>query len=52
MRDLDRSGDFLFVLVGLRFELMFAKEALYCLSHTSSHFAVVFFGDGVLRTVC
>jgi hypothetical protein len=31
---------------------MLAKQALYCLSHTSSPFCSGYFGDGVLRTVC
>jgi hypothetical protein len=37
-----------FFLVGLGF----AKQALYCLSHTSSPFCCGYFTDGVSGTVC
>jgi hypothetical protein len=30
----------------------FAKQAFYCLSHTSSPFCSGYFGDGVFQTIC
>jgi hypothetical protein len=41
--------------VGLGFELKsftLAKQALYCLSHTSSPFFSGYFGGGISRTIC
>jgi hypothetical protein len=29
-----------------------AKQALYCLSHTSSPFCSDYFGDGILKAIC
>jgi hypothetical protein len=40
--------DFFFFLVVLGFELMLARQVLYCLSHTSSAFFPGYFGDGDL----
>jgi hypothetical protein len=31
---------------------MLAKQALYCLSHTSSPFCCSYFRDGVSRNIC
>jgi hypothetical protein len=33
------------VVLGFELGFMLAKQALYCLSHTSIHFALVIFGD-------
>jgi hypothetical protein len=39
---------YFYFLVGLGFELGFAKPAFYLLSHTSSLFCYSYFGDGGL----
>jgi hypothetical protein len=49
MRSVQLLFVFLFSLVGLGFEVraLLAKQALYCLSNTSSPFCCSYFGDGV-----
>jgi hypothetical protein len=39
---------FFFFLVGLGFELRFAKQGLYCLNYTSSPFCYGYLGDSCL----
>jgi hypothetical protein len=43
---------FFFFWSGLEFELCTSKQALYCLSHTSSSFCSDYFGDRVSQTIC